>query len=508
MLRFVCVLCVGLSAALSPNFAAAAIDPATAAKQIAPFLDAQAFAVAGLELSGFDVDDLSAKVAKWSGMPADRLADLRKGARDVQAQLSKAGAREMYMVFSLADIPMPGPFVLVPAPAGADADAISRVLEGLTMESTLVKDGVVAGGHKSTIERLRNLKPSPRPDLAAALGAIPNVTAIAVLVPGADQRRVFEETLPKLPAELGGGSGAIVSRGAKWAAFGIVVKPHVVVHAIVQSRDAESAKELQTMVAKGVEFVSKAGKEMDLDLRPLASVLTPKIAGDRLSLSVSEEDEAVGKVIAGAANRARSAAGRSVSMNNLKQLALALHNYHDANGSFPPTGNLDKNGKPLLSWRVHILPYVDQDQLYKQFKLDEPWDSEHNKALIAKMPKVFASPAQQVGDGKTTYLAPMAKDTVIVSGEKGAKLADVTDGTSNTIMIVETNDDSAVTWTKPDDLDVKAPEVLKKMMGHYPEGFIACFADGSVRFIRKTIDPAQLKALFTRNGGEPAGKIP
>ena len=124
------------------------------------------------------------------------------------------------------------------------------------------------------------------------------------------------------------------------------------------------------------------------------------------------------------------------------------------------------------------------------------------------MPEVFKSPAQKVGDGKTTYLAPMAKDTVIAPGPKGARLADITDGTSNTIMLVETNDEASVIWTKPDDLDVKTDKVVEKLVGHYNEGFIAGFADGSVRFIRKSIEPAMLKALFTRNGGEVVGKIP
>ena len=131
----------------------------------------------------------------------------------------KQGRARYTLVFSLADIPMPGPFVLVPVPAGADADAISRVLAGLNMESTLVKDSVVAGGSKSTIERLKNLNPSPRPDLAAALGAIPNATAVAVLVPGADQRRVLEETLPKLPVELGGGPTTIVFSRSQVGSF-------------------------------------------------------------------------------------------------------------------------------------------------------------------------------------------------------------------------------------------------------------------------------------------------
>ena len=86
------------------------------------------------------------------------------------------------------------------------------------------------------------------------------------------------------------------------------------------------------------------------------------------------------------------AARRAQSMNNLKQFALAMHNYHDTNGKFPAASSFDKDGKPLLSWRVHVLPYLEQAELYKQFHLDEPWDSEHNKKLIEKMPNVLASP--------------------------------------------------------------------------------------------------------------------
>src|SRR5215208_5386317 len=74
---------------------------------------------------------------------------------------------------------------------------------------------------------------------------------------------------------------------------------------------------------------------------------------------------------------------------NLKQIALAFHNHHDANGRLP--GNIcDKNGKALLSWRVQILPYLEEDKLYFEFKLDEAWDSDHNKKLIEKLPKTYA----------------------------------------------------------------------------------------------------------------------
>ena len=483
------------------------LDTGAAARMLAPFIDNDTFAIARVDLASADIDSLQ-RVAAKAGIAANDLAEHRKVFRDIHGQLRSAGAREIYSICSLADLPMPGPFLLVTTGPGGDTAAVVRVLEGVNMESTWVSGNIVAAGPKKSIERLKSLKPSPRPDLPAALGAFPDAAFELVVVLSADQRRVLEEQFPKLPPQIGGGPGTILSRGLKWAAVGIETKPKVAVKFVAQASDAAAAQALGDVAAKAVAFAAEAGKEMQLDLAAIVPVLTPKVAGDRLTLTVHEDDEAIVKLLAGATSRTRSAAGRTRSMNHLKQLALALHNYHDANGSFPATGTLAKDGKPLLSWRVHILPYLEQDNLYKQFKLDEPWDREHNKALIAQMPKVLRSPAQRVGDGKTTYLAPMAKDTVIAPGPKGARLADITDGTSNTIMLVETNDEASVIWTKPDDLDVKTDKVVEKLVGHYNEGFIAGFADGSVRFIRKSIEPAMLKALFTRNGGEVVGKIP
>lgn len=505
------ILTMGLALiGISAGRADTPFNPTAAAKMLAPYLDEQTVAVARIDLDAVDIDELSEKLVKLSGIPANQINEGRKHVRDVHAQLRKAGAAELFTVISLADMPMPGPFLLVPISAGGDAKKIAGVLEGLNMEDTWEKNSVLAAGPKKSIERLKSSKAAARPDLAAALAAIPNAATQIVLVPGDDQRRVLQEAMPKLPEELGGGPGSILSKGIKWAAVGVVTKPKMNLQVIVQSQDDAAAKSLGEVANKALGFVAQAGKEMQIDLQPIVPVLSPKVAGSRLTMSLREDDEPVAKVIASAASKTRAAASRNVAMNNLKQIALALHNYHDAMGAFPATGSMNKDGKPLLSWRVHILPYLEQDNLYKQFKLDESWDSEHNKALIAKMPDIFRSPAQKVGEGKTTYLAPMGKNTVIAPGPKGVKLQDITDGTSMSIMTVEANDDAAVIWTKPDDLDIAAGDVLKKLLGHYDNGFIAGIADGSVRFIRSTIDPKILAALFTRNGGEVVdwNKIP
>ena len=213
-----------------------------------------------------------------------------------------------------------------------------------------------------------------------------------------------------------------------------------------------------------------------------------------------------------AVQASREAARRMQSANNLKQISLALHNFHDTNTRLPAAYSKSKEGKPLLSWRVHILPFIEQQALYNQFKLDEPWDSEHNKALIAKMPQVYQSPNSTAGEGKTIYLTVRGDKMMFSAPESAATptgigFGQVTDGLSNTIMVVEANDDSAVIWTKPDDFVPNEADPRKGLMGLRPGGFQAALGDGSVRFISENIDPKVLMRLFMRADGE-AVQIP
>ncbi|MDR3632455.1 MAG: DUF1559 domain-containing protein [Isosphaeraceae bacterium] len=201
-----------------------------------------------------------------------------------------------------------------------------------------------------------------------------------------------------------------------------------------------------------------------------------------------------------AVQAAREAARRSQCVNNLKQIGLALHNYESANSSFPPAAITDKDGKPLLSWRVAILPYIERGDLYNQFHLDEPWDSPHNSALMAQMPVVYRCPSDPVSSpGTTTYQVFVGPGTLFEEDE-ATKLATVTDGTSNTLAVVETT--SAVPWTKPEDQPYGKTLPLPAMGSHHPGGFNALFADGSVRFLKTSISEQILRGLITRNGGE------
>jgi hypothetical protein len=201
---------------------------------------------------------------------------------------------------------------------------------------------------------------------------------------------------------------------------------------------------------------------------------------------------------------ARGGAAQVSSVNNLKQMAVAMHNYADTMGNFPPAAITDKDGKPLLSWRVAILPYVEQNNLYQQFHLDEPWDSDHNKKLLENMPKIYVVPTADGKEAdekqtKTHYRVFHGKGAAF-EGTTGIKFADITDGTSNTILIVEAED--AVPWTKPDELPFDPKKDPPKVGLKGAEKFNAAFADGAVHTMSKKIDKDTLKGLITRNGGE------
>ena len=204
-----------------------------------------------------------------------------------------------------------------------------------------------------------------------------------------------------------------------------------------------------------------------------------------------------------AVNAAREAGRRAQSMNNLHQIGLAMQNYNSTLGSFPARANFDAQGKPLLSWRVHILPYIEQDALYKQFHLNESWDSPHNRPLIAAMPKVFQNPSSPAAKpGMASYLAVCGKG-LMFEGTTGRKASDIRDGTVDTIAVVEADDDRAVEWTKPQDWEWDATKPLAGLGHAHPGGFGAAFADGSVHFISASIDPTLFHALLTIAGNEP-----
>jgi hypothetical protein len=485
-------------------------DPDARAKAIAGFLDEEAIAVAHLDVTRLKPDALVGQLADLGNIPAREVGKAKKGLQEWLDRFTKAGGRDIYFVVSLADLhPKKGSpgFLIIPLEEGADNAALSRLARIDFEASSSLKGGkAVFAGSKAALKRLGSLKATERPELARAFAAAGNTALQFLLVPTRDNRRVIEEVMPTFPKEIGGGSSKILTDGLRWAALGIDLPPKMALGLVIQSKDAAAARALHKLLSDLVKAAGQA-RLLEKDLPGFAKLLPgllPQVKEDRLILKKeARQVEVVLRQLTPIVARARAAAAREFSMNNLRQMGVALYTYHDTNKAFPAAASYNKQGKPLLSWRVHILPYIEQGWLYKQFHLDEPWDSEHNKKLIALMPKTYSSPrGKRLRPGMTMYLAPVGKSTIFPPGRKGVKITDITDGTANTIALVETLPEKAVVWTRPDDLPYDPKHPRAGLIGKNKEGFLTLFADGSVRILSGRIDPKVLAAYFTRNGGE------
>ncbi|HUE72471.1 MAG TPA: DUF1559 domain-containing protein [Pirellulaceae bacterium] len=204
------------------------------------------------------------------------------------------------------------------------------------------------------------------------------------------------------------------------------------------------------------------------------------------------------------------ATAATVSASKLKIVGLGIHIYHDNNRQLIPAYSVDGQGKPLLSWRVHLLPYIGGKKLHALFRLDEPWDSEHNRQLVGFMPDVFAAAGAKPGEGKTNFLAVRGAESAfpdVVPG-KGLRFGNVQDGLSHTVLVVEAGDQAAQEWTRPDDWEWSAAEPLKNLVGLRKGGFLALFADGRVELVSDQNEPPMLNAIFGRADGQPVNLKP
>jgi hypothetical protein len=211
----------------------------------------------------------------------------------------------------------------------------------------------------------------------------------------------------------------------------------------------------------------------------------------------------------------------------LQRLALAMHAYHDTYGSLPPAVFYDEAGQPLHSWRVLVLPFLEQDNLYRQVRLTEPWNSPHNRPLLESAPPAFAAPRKEGSRPTTTpyqvfagpdaafesspqprlqrYHVPGRSEEVYIK-HSPLKIASFTDGTANTLLIVQAPKE--VAWAEPLDLPFEEPTIFSVFDQFARQGFNAALADGSARRFPPGLDRATLRALVTPHGDEVLPAIP
>lgn len=482
------ILTISLSAALCQ-----AQDSVSSLPQsVQRYVDTKTAVVGWVDISRVDLDGINEFNGKVSG--AQQKMDEAKSTRDALVQL---GVTRIFWVSDLAGL-MSGPQVVIAPVANKKQDVVAVILKAVAGDrnGTAVIDGdAVLVGNQEAIRLLQQKKEgAPSPDLLEAVNRVQEPHGLVIVTPVAAVLPVVG-----LLPQLVDGDAAKATKAAevlmnlKSVTLSGQLPPSAATLRIA-TKSPEIAQELTSLVN---EWTSA-------EIGASAKVLQMAVDGDRSALNITSMDQAIEAIAA--IQQLSTGNKQPNSMNSMRQIALAMHNFHDVFGHFPPQALADANGKRLLSWRVMLLPYLDQYPLYQEFHLDEPWDSEHNSKLISRMPDIFKSqslPVEKNEAAKTRFLAPLTKDSLFGRVGPGVRLQDITDGTSNTLMVVEASPDKAVVWTKPEDLTMDDARLLHSIIAEDADGFTACLCDGAARFFSKLIDPVTLKALLSINGGEP-----
>ena len=329
-------------------------------------------------------------------------------------------------------------------------------------------------------------------------------SSIAIVVaPSADQRRVLSEVLPglvsKFPAEqvrdgIQGPLSIVLSANKELQKFDLTIACET--ESAAKNLDGTLQHLMQTF-----ESMPNCPAYVT-ELIELINVATVTENGSQITRSLDSTATNQLSQFLRIAEILRFESRHLLLQNNIRECVLAQHNYHDSHKGLRLVGASDKDGKPLMSWRVAMLPFMDEMKLYKQFHLDEPWDSEHNKKLVPLMPKLFHHPESSKlnQEGKCRFQVPTGNGA-ISNGEDLVKFSEIKDGTSNTAMIVEVDESAAIEWTKPEDWAYQPGSPTQGLGNINSKRVVVGFADGHVEAI--SLDKIDLlKSIMTRSAGD------
>ena len=476
--RFARLLTLGLLALGSTGVAMAQTPERF--KELEPFLDSETVLVAVFQPAKFDFAQFQ-KFEELMGVPSiDQDPLLAK-------ILTELGIDRVYVIAEFPQLLEGSTTLAFPSSSSDDKliDALKKIVPpGLVFEKE--SGFVLVSNSPTSIDCILEKQEAPSKNLLQGLGQLKGTDGAVIAVADDQSSLKMAVDLAKttLPDEY---TKNIVDslKSMRYAVIdGKITSPIAIQCTLGNSADANR---LQSAIQSWL-----ASKKAS------SSLLKLTVHGESVQTEIKSPEDFVRLNEAITGTKARD----MVNANNLKQIGLAFHNFYSAYNRLPPQALSNSDGKKLLSWRVMILPFIDQVELYQQFHLDEPWDSEHNIKLVDKMPAVFGTPAKGQKPGTTRYVAPLSANSIFGKPGKANGFADITDGTSNTIFVVEALPGNAVVWTKPEDLVIDSKEPMKGIIDDTLEYSRAVFADGSVHQLKRTLKPSTLLKLIGMNDGE------
>ena len=352
----------------------------------------------------------------------------------------------------------------------------------------------------------KDTKKTKRTDIVQGFDDMGSLPFGAMLFPSKDNPLDLAKIFPSLKRANGKEHEVHgILNGLKLVTLGMYLDPWRI-QMVIQTEDKELANDLHKSILKAIQSipdlvqaqVEEVGK--DPVFKALAAMVkSVSIMDDKVTIVITDFDpyfEIAARI--NEQNQAKVAAAQS--MGKVKNIATALLAYHKDKGKFPPAATLSKEGKPLLSWRVQILPYLGHNLLYKQFKQNEPWDSEHNKKLIRRIPPSFRETQDDLNKGTTAFQAPVGLATIFPPGGTGTNSIQIINELSNTIMIVKVPEDKSAIWTKPEDWEIDVNLSAKDLLKGFTNAIVFACADGEVKTMPLKVAEDNIKSMLAIEG--------
>ena len=346
---------------------------------------------------------------------------------------------------------------------------------------------------------------STHPQLSGGLKSGRQHTVSFLVTGSPETRRVVRKMFSDLPKPFEEATGELLADKVAWGGLFVDLPPEIDLEVVVQTNDGQSAQTMGRLANAIIRYAAKNAPAHLANLfnKDVLAKVNQKVVGNQVVVNgqaLLSDTKLVENVVA----VVNKQVGREQQQENLRNVVIAMLNYESAHRNFPPAAIYSDAGKPLLSWRVAILPFLGDVALFEQFHLDEPWDSPHNLPLAEMMPAVYANfgSASDVQTPNTTVQVPYGKG-LLFEGKDLREFGDVSDGSSNTIAVVSTHPKKAVCWTKPADWQVDLKNPWEGLKRDGDEQIVVAFSDGS----QYLWDPAKiskedLAAMLTRAGGE------
>jgi uncharacterized protein YqgV (UPF0045/DUF77 family) len=463
--------------------AAVALHPAT------PFMESSTAVLVEINLQKLDVAELDKWLREAAGQkqPPGDITPLQ----DMIDSLQGAGTSRVYATFAPRSVADGGPIVILPCDNPVVVNGLATVAMQNFRRGDALKvhagDKVVLAGSSVAIDRVLARPGSERPDLILPLKQAQLDHTLVFSLPK-ESRDVLESMWPEqMPeaAPIQFSPRALVKDVAR-VIVSLRLPPEPELHVHIDTTEIAATERVKSVVDSAIALVPETKPSFQIE----AQGTTLSIRTDPLAL------QAIAKaIIAPSVKRTE----HSITMNRMKQVALAIHNFAAKERHLPPRCYTDAAGKPLHSWRVALLPYLEQRAMYDAIDLAEAWNSEENQQFTATVIPTYCSEAT----AKTTLRAPVYPGSLWHGEGPPKRFVDVTDGTANTIVVIETPSQAAIEWANPEPWILSVDDPMSDVFGDR-DSVSVVMLDGSVRSLKKSeMTNKKLIALLTIGGGEP-----